>query len=635
MSRPRRAAVFFGLFAAVQTFALLAERDRWGVLLFFTRETWLLVLLLWLKNLALAAAAGFAAAFLLRRAAGLPEPPEGKPSPLLVGLAIAAVLVGIALRWAFPDQIPPGLFVDPPFEARALLLRPDGVPWIGGIPLLDDPVSGGSRTLVSYLNLHFYDGLFRIFGRAETGFLAVSAVPGCLALAGSFWLAREVFGLPSALLGVSFVSLAAWPLIFSRWSYIASALIALALFSVAAALAALRTRSPGLALLSGACLGLSLHTHASSWGVAAGLGVFSLFALRRRESRPIVAAAWFAALVAFAPFARGYLAHPSSVGGRVFDVPVGSGVRGAWGPDVAGAWRVPATLLSNAVQYSGVLLWTSDPNPRNGLPGRAAVTPLLGVAALLGLGLSAARAARGDGALFALLLGSLAAGVFSNPGGAPNMIRSCVVVIPALLAAGWLVFRGLSLLEAKGLARAPIGAAGVVAFVLAVESVPFLCRWPDDPLVVRFFCPTETLSARLVRALAEGEPILHPKILPHPFVFDALSGPVDPRVPIRIAPRATAADLLAAPPAGPFWYLADVAALAELRAAGWRCARGIAPHDAAPAVVLARIVPRGGALGSSTSGRAPAAQDEDVSAFRRDGRTPTAPDPGSRRSSSR
>jgi hypothetical protein len=582
---------FFGAFAAIQTFALLAEADRWAVLLDFTRETWLLVLLLWLKNLAIAAAAGALASFLLGRAARLPEPQSKRPAPPLVAVAIAAVLTGIALRWVYPEGIPPGLFVDPPLEARALLLHPGGVPWSGGIPLLDDPVSGGSRTLVSYLNLHFYEGVFRLFGRGEAGFLAVSSVPGCLALAGAFWLALEVFGLSSAILGVSFVALAGWPLVFSRWAFVASELIALALFAAAAALAARRTRRLSLALLSGTCLGLALHTHVSAWGVAAALGIFSLGDLRRPETRRLVAAAWISALLAFAPFALGYLAHPESIGGRLFDVPAGSRVRGAWGPDVSGPLRVPATLLSNAVQYSGVLLWTTDPNPRNGLPGRSAVTPVLGIAALLGLALSAARATRGDGALFALVLGSVAGGVFANPGGAPNMIRACIVVIPALLAAGWLGARVLALLDSKYRARPSIGAAGLLAFVLAAESVPFLCRWPDDPLVVRYFCPTETGSARLVRTLGEGDAILHPKALRHPFVFDTLSGSLDPSVPIRIARRATASGLLAAPPRRPFWYVADAAAFAELRAAGWRCARGVAPHVADAAVLLARVAP--------------------------------------------
>jgi hypothetical protein len=243
------------------------------------------------------------------------------------------------------------------------------------------------------------------------------------------------------------------------------------------------------------------------------------------------------------------------------------------------------------VEYTGVLLFTRDPNPRNGLPGRAAVTPLLGLAALLGLGLSAARAERADGALWALVLGSLAGGVLSNPGGAPNTMRTCVVVVPALLAAGWLVLRVGARLEAGGLARAPLAAAGAVAFVLAVESVPVLSKWSDDPLVVRSFCPAETSGAERVRALSGGEVVLDPKALRHPFVFDALSGPTDPGVPIRIAPRATAAGLLEAPPPRPFWYVANEAALVELRSAGWRCARGIALHPAAPGVVLAFVRP--------------------------------------------
>ena len=586
---PGRAAVLFGLFAAVQTFALLAERDRWGVLLFFTRETWLLVLLLWLKDLALAGAAGVVAALLLAGARKLPETPRGKPSPLLVAVAAAAVLLGIALRWVFPEQLPPGLWVDVPFEAGALLERPGAIPWIGGASFHDAPAAAGNRELVSYLYLHSYDATFRIFGRAETGFLALSALPGCLAIPAAFWLGVEVFGASAALLGVAFVSLSSWPLVFSRWTFTASALIPLALLGAAAALAALRTGRRSLALLSGLSVGLSLHTHSSSWAVAAGLGIFSLLALRDRRARSLVFASWAAAALAFAPFAWGYLSHPENLGGRVRDVPVGTRPAGDWGPRISGPLGVPATFAWNAVEYTGVLLFTRDPNPRNGLPGRAAVTPLLGLAALLGLGLSAARAGRGDGALWALVLGSLAGGILSNPGGAPNTMRSCVVVVPALLPAGWLVLRIAVRLEERGLSRAPLAAAAAVAFVLASESVPFLSGWSDDPLVVRSFCPAETSAAQRVRALSGGDVILDPKALRHPLVFDALSGSTDPDVPIRIAPRATAAGLLAAPPLRPFWYLANEAALAELRAAGWRCARGIAPHPAVPGVVLAFV----------------------------------------------
>jgi len=590
---PDRAQALFGLFVAIQTFVLLSRADRWEVLFFVTRETWLLVLLLWLKNLAVAGIAGAAFAFVLRRARELPETAGSKAAPLLVALGVGTAVLGIALRWAFPEAIPPGLWFDPPFEARALLERPGEIPWIGGVPLHDDPAAAGNRELVSYAYLHFYDAIFRLFGRAETGFLALSAVPGCLALLAAFWLAAEIYGLPAALLGVAVVSLARWPLVFSRWSYTASALIPLALLAGAAALAALRTGRKRLAVVSGLCVGLSLHTHSSAWGVAAGLGVFSLFVLRDRAARPLVLSSWGAALLAFAPFGWGYLTHPENLGGRLRDVPAGTRPAGAWGPRLEGPLAFPAQVAFNAVEYTGILLFTRDPNPRNGLPGRAAVTPLLGLGALLGLGVAAARRTRGDAALFALLLGSLAGGVLSNPGGAPNMIRSCVVVVPALLAGSALVLSGLARLEERGGPRAALAAGGVLALLLAVETKPFLTRWADDPLVRRSFCETETRSARLVRALSGADVVLVKGAFRHPFVFDALSGPVDPRHPIRIVPEVTVAGLVGVPPAGPVWLVAGEPLLQTLRAAGWRCARGISPGGLTADVVVAFARPPG------------------------------------------
>ena len=57
--------VLFGGFVAVQTFFWLARGDRFEVLFWWTGEMWLYVLLLWIKDFALAAAAGFLAARVL------------------------------------------------------------------------------------------------------------------------------------------------------------------------------------------------------------------------------------------------------------------------------------------------------------------------------------------------------------------------------------------------------------------------------------------------------------------------------------------------------------------------------------------------------------------------------------------
>lgn len=557
----------FSAFVAVETFVFLAREDRWAVLFFFTRETWLLVTLLWLKNVALALLAGVLFAALVRATERLERATDLRAMRAtrgVVAIALLAAGIGIASRFAFPEWIPPGLWFDPPFEARALLERPDGLPWIGGAPLHADPAAAGNRELVSFVYLHFYDLVFRVFGRGEAGFGALSAVPGVLAIPAAAWLAWEVSGGLAASLATVAVALGLWPLVFSRWGYTAAALIPLALVAGAATLAALRTRRVAFALLAGAALGLSLHTHSSSWAVAAGLGVFSLSLLRARENRALVLAAWLTAGVAFLPFGIGYLQNPANLGGRIRDVPAGSRVSGAYGAPVTGPLRVPATLLTNALDYAGVLVWTPDPNARDGLPERPALHPLLGIAALAGFARAASRRTRADLALLALAGGSLAAGVLSNPGGAPNTIRTCVFVPAALVAAAG-VLATWSAALARRLAVRPAAAAGAVAAaVLVFETRPFLATWPEHPAVLAHFCVTETSAARLVRTLAPGRLVLEPSALRFAFVFDALHGPTGARVPMATAERRSAADLVAAPPARAFTFVTRRDALEQI-----------------------------------------------------------------------
>jgi hypothetical protein len=577
----------FGVFVALQTFALLARADRWAVLTGIDRGTWPFVLLLWARDLALAVSAGLAAAWLAKRAQALPEPAPLSRRAFLAAAA-AIVCVGTFLRWVLPVDLPPGVWFDVPWQARTLLIDPTGAPWIGGTPFMDDPAAAGNHELVSNLYLRSLSGLFRVFGRAETGFLAVSAVPGTLTLLGALWLGTELFGRRAGLLGAGLTALCVWPLVFSRWSFTGSALVALALPAAAAAVAALRRRSTSLAAVAGLTTGFSLHTHPSAWPVAAGLGAFSVFATRDRGTRRLAVVAWACAALAFAPFAKGYLDHPECFGGRARDVGASSRVAGDWGPgsDVAGAWQIPATLASNAIEYSGLLLFTTDPNPRDGIPGRPTVTPLLALASLVGFALVLARGGTGASALGLLVLGSLAGGVLANPGGAPNGIRACVVVIPALLAGGWLLARLAA--AAGGLLRESAGAALVLALVLAAETVPFLTRWNENPYVARSFCVPETLAARLVRGLGTRRVVLAPGTFRDRFVFDALSGPVDATTPIRIASVRKPAEL-GLSPGEAVWYVARRADHAALAALSLKCARGIAPSDVAPDVLVASV----------------------------------------------
>ena len=86
----RMVRALFGGLAALQTFFWLARRDRFEVLFWWTGEMWLYVLLLWVKNLALAAAAGFFAARILGLVARTAESEEAEPPKALRPLAEAA-----------------------------------------------------------------------------------------------------------------------------------------------------------------------------------------------------------------------------------------------------------------------------------------------------------------------------------------------------------------------------------------------------------------------------------------------------------------------------------------------------------------------------------------------------------------
>ena len=84
---------------------------------------------------------------------------------------------------------------------------------------------------------------------------------------------------------------------------------------------------------------------------------------------------------------------------------------------------------------------------------------------------------------------------------------------------------------------------------------------------------------------------LDPSAVRYPFNVDVLAGPRDADVPTPPIPRRTPSEIRLAPPGAPFWYVTTPAGLSLLREAGWRCARGIAPNDAAPGVVVAFVRP--------------------------------------------
>jgi hypothetical protein len=592
--RFERGAFAVGIFAAVQTFLFFAGRDHFAVLLWWTRESWLYVTLLWVKDLGLAAVAFLLFRYLARKTAALPEPAEERgrgPGHALLFLAILAV--GVALRWIAPRQIPPGVWGDSLYEAEAALRNPRGVPWLGGVPV---GIAGASG-LVSHLYVRFCELLFRIFGRGDAGLLAQSAIPGCLALPAVYWLGRETGRRRVALIAMALLALAMSPLVFSRWAYTAALLLPLVLGAAAATLRALRTGRIGWAILAGALIGFSLHTYVPAWAIAAGFALFALTQIRRPGRWKLLLAAGVAAIATFLPFAVAFLQFPDRLGGRARDVSLLVPSRNVDLAGGSGPAGILMRLLHNVVEYTGTLIWTGDPNPRNGIPGRPAATVLIGVAALLGLVLSARQARAGDPG-HQLLLGiaavGLAAGILSNPADAPNALRILPVFgVVTVLAAGAL--DRIVPAGARALTVRPAFLWGLgLSLLFLLETAPFLTRWPDDGLVAASFSPIETEAGRLARVLGPAPAIIAPGAFQRPIVFETLAAGSDARRPVpRVAIR-SADDLAAAPPGSDFWYVGRREDFDRLRDAGFRCARSVALGQRFDDPAIARVLPRAG-----------------------------------------
>lgn len=588
------AEAVLGAWAAVQVFFLLAERDRFEVLFSPDPVSLPWVALLWVRNLAASAAAAAAFVALLRLTVrwSAREREEGpaRPGPrALAASAFALVaLLGVAARWALPDELPPGLWCDVAYEAEAALDAPDAGRLWGAIPLALD--GRPSSTMVSNAYLAFCRGVFALFGGGEAGLRAVSALPATFVPVAGALLAGVAWGGRRALVAFALLSLCRWPLVFSYWTWTGTALTLLAAAAALGAAFSLRSRGPIGPAAAGLFTGLSFHAHPASAGAALGLGAFALPALRDPAGRRRVALAAATALAAAAPFFASFADHPSRLGGRPRDVSVLSSSRRPGVPET-----VPGRLAQNVVRYTGSFLFAADPNPRHGIPGKPSTTPFVGVAIAIGAATALRAALAGSGPdllLVAAAAGGLLPGILSNPSGSPNTTRTTAAMVPLLLlAAGPLVTWGAALARLLRARLATVAGLGLAALV-ALEASTVPGRWAADPLVVAWFGPEETTLGRALRPLATAETYLAPGAVRDAIVLEACAAEPRPLAPLRRFPKRTPDELVAEPPARPFWYVAREPELLALAKAGFGVAPGTRAGAGASAPRLARVRPR-------------------------------------------
>jgi hypothetical protein len=585
-----RMEALLAVFVAMQTFFVLATEDRFAVLLWWHPEAWPVTVALWLKDLGAAAASGFVAVVLLRGTIRAERQTVGGRSTGTLSALTAAFVItlGVISRFFALDQIPPGIFADTVLYALPLLREPGGG-WMAGARLVEGPGYGGFA--VSPILLLFPRVILGMAGAGELGIRELSAVSGLVLIAATAFLAFEVGGPRSALLTASLVALGRWPLIISHWTWAEPLTVSCLAVGAGAGLAAFRRRSRILGFVAGTAVGLAMHGHSS--GLVVGAFLFlaaSIHAVRHVGSRRVVLVATVPAGFLLAGWIALHLLRTGEVGGRYAQVGFWTRSGRAELADIPPPLRIPAALAFNVRAYTGLILWTGDPNPRMGLPDEPVLSSILGIAALLGFALYVRDARRGDlpgATLSVLALGALASGVFANPDGAPNSLRACGLIPVVFICGARSLLAWGELLVSLGVRRG-IQFAALGALLVVSDVVPALASWPARHDVRTSFFASETEAARLRRALGPGETILDPEAISHPAVFEVVACGSALRSPLLRLPMRPPASLSTEGGADRFWYVTTHEGIRALRSAGFRTSRPAGAGDPVVVLVAAR-----------------------------------------------
>ncbi|MEJ2556163.1 MAG: hypothetical protein P8186_08030 [Anaerolineae bacterium] len=328
---------------------------------------------------------------------------RGPGGGLLLAVAVAALL-----RYPGLGLIPPGLSFDEAGNGIAALDVAHGqyrLWW---------PIGGGKEPLIAYL----LQPLFWLFGPTRLALRFYAATMGLITVAGTYWLAWELFAKPEkswkrgsvegwktgrlgtkrssnlptfrpsdlptlAALGLA---TAFWHVAYSRIAFRALAMPAVEVLALAWLWRALRTAGPlgGRAgrwrhfAGTGFLLGLGLYTYPSGRFVPVALALFfsieALLARLRRERPLLIRHFWGLALSAavgllvFSPLALFFVRHPGTFLERAGTVSI---FDPAWNRGDLWGTFLHTTMVTLGT-FAGL---TGDPNPMGNLPGR----PLLGL----------------------------------------------------------------------------------------------------------------------------------------------------------------------------------------------------------------------------------------------------------------
>jgi len=390
-----------------------------------------------------------------RAALGAAIPPWGEAL-----LLAALILLAFFMRLYQLGLMPPGIFVD---ETNIAL---DALHILEGRP--DSPFGTGwyeTPTMYAYYLLP----LFKTLGVNLAALKAASVMPALLTVLALYPLAREMFGIPTALTATFLLAINRWHVNMSRWGCNE---LAPPLFQIGATyflLRGSRRQHLGDYALGGLLLGLGMYTYLASRLVVASVAAYVLYrALVERGLRPGASLrsgsplraglsepeasgvepgpagflrrarglALFCLVyaMAFAPLASHYVRDPFTFFNRSREIFILNDVR------QAGSWK---PVWDNVRLHLEMFHVAGDENPRHNLPGTPMLDAVTGALFLMGLGYSLRRwRDHRYGLLVIWFLVQLQAGILTFWHQAPQAHRTIGVMPAIAILAGHALVRG-------------------------------------------------------------------------------------------------------------------------------------------------------------------------------------------------
>ncbi|HJX38986.1 MAG TPA: PA14 domain-containing protein, partial [Anaerolineae bacterium] len=343
---------------------------------------------------------------------------------LALGLIL---LVALFMRTYRLNEMPPGVYLD---EA-------DNAVW--GLRFLQEPYSPFTEQRHGNATLPFQllGAALRLFGVQASVLRGFDVAIGLLTVLAFYFLAREMFGMPSALIGTAFLAMGRWHVHFSRVGFVDN--LQVPLFEILTMLFLWRGLRQGRRLdyvFAGLSFGLGFHTYIGYrvFPLVIGLYLLHLSLSRRQWIRSqlgglgVFAVATF---IALSPLALYAVQRPEIFVRRAEAASVLQDI------ETEGGYR---PLVENVRKSLLMYNRQGDPRPRHNLPDEAMLDGLSAVFFGLGLGYSLLRW-RHDRyfLLVAWVLLGLLPGILSLADSNPHSLRTLgnVPAVFLLITAFW------------------------------------------------------------------------------------------------------------------------------------------------------------------------------------------------------